>query len=107
MTRSPIQVNCDRPLEVVHRRLGRDQMRIVVRPGLADAVTGARPGEILAWCDNEAAEGLSDIERASACRHLGCTAVELVPAQVHCRGDAGGVGGGIVNCKAWIPREEE
>lgn len=46
------------------------------------------------------------IERANACRKLGCAAVELVAAQIECPGDAGGAGGGVVNVKAWIPKEE-
>jgi hypothetical protein len=81
-------------------------MRVIARPGQTSPAGGTLPAEILGWCENEADEGLAAVERATACRKLKCRAVELVPAQIHCPGDAGGVGGGVVNAFAWIPKEE-
>jgi hypothetical protein len=84
----------------------RADMRVIARPGSANPAGGELPAEILGWYENESDEGLAAVERATACRKLGCEAVELVPAQIHCPGDAGGGGGGVVNAFAWIPKQE-
>lgn len=100
MSRPPLQLSSEESFERVLELAGRDEWRVIAR-----IVPGDRTAEILAWCDNETAEGFGADERATARRKLGCSAVELVDAQINCKGDAGGVGGGVVNCKAWIPKE--
>jgi len=77
-------------------------LRAIARPGASEDA----PAALIAWCDSEADEGLESVERATACRKLRCQQIALVEAQVHCAPDALGLGGGIVNCKAWVPKEE-
>jgi len=103
MSRAPVQVDCDRPLADMLELARGDRWRAIVRPGPANVAGGQMPGEVIAWCDNETAEGLSQVERAIACRHLKCKAVELVEAWLHCAGGSDGIGGGVVKCRAWVP----
>jgi hypothetical protein len=106
VTRSaPLRIDCDHQFEDV-LDVVRAGMRAIARPGPADGAGSELPAELLGWCDDESDEGLSQVERATACRKLQCSAVELVEAHVHCAGDAGGIGGGVVKAFAWIPKQE-